>query len=48
MPLRDELAFTDDYLSIEVVRFGAEKLKVVKEIEPETLALLVPRCSCSH
>jgi two-component system, LytTR family, sensor kinase len=42
VPLRDELAFTDDYLSIEVVRFGAEKLKVVKEIEPETLALLVP------
>jgi two-component system LytT family sensor kinase len=40
--LRDELSFTDDYLGIEVVRFGAEKLKVVKEIDPETLQLLVP------
>src|SRR6185312_14384850 len=28
--LRDELSFTDDYLGIEVVRFGAEKLRVVK------------------
>ncbi len=40
--LRDELAFTDDYLAIEVVRFGTEKLKVVKEIEPETLDVQVP------
>jgi two-component system, LytTR family, sensor kinase len=39
---REELSFTDDYLSIEVVRFGSEKLKVVKEIDPETLELLVP------
>jgi two-component system LytT family sensor kinase len=42
VPLRDELSFTDDYLGIEVVRFGAEKLRVEKEIEPETLELLVP------
>jgi two-component system LytT family sensor kinase len=42
VPFREELSFTDDYLGIEVVRFGAEKLKVVKEIEPETLDLLVP------
>lgn len=41
VPLRDELAFTDDYLDIEVVRFG-EKLKVVKEIAPETLDVVVP------
>jgi two-component system LytT family sensor kinase len=41
VPLRDELAFTDDYLDIEVVRFG-EKLKVVKEIAPETLDIVVP------
>ncbi|MDE1178344.1 MAG: histidine kinase [Edaphobacter sp.] len=41
VPLRDELAFTDDYLDIEVVRFG-EKLKVVKEIAPETLDIQVP------
>jgi two-component system, LytTR family, sensor kinase len=40
--LRDELSFTDDYLSIEVVRFGAEKLKVVKEIDPATLEMPVP------
>jgi two-component system LytT family sensor kinase len=41
VPFRDELAFTDDYLDIEVVRFG-EKLKVVKEIAPETLDVVVP------
>lgn len=40
--LRDELNFTDDYLGIEVVRFGADKLKVVKEIDPATLDLQVP------
>ncbi|HVW76366.1 MAG TPA: histidine kinase [Alloacidobacterium sp.] len=40
--LRDELNFTDDYLGIEVVRFGADKLKVVKEIDPATLELPVP------
>ena len=42
MPFREELTFTDDYLGIEVVRFGAEKLRVVKEIDPATLELLVP------
>ena len=42
VPFREELTFTDDYLGIEVVRFGAEKLRVVKEIDPETLELLVP------
>jgi len=41
VPLREELEFTDDYLDIEVVRFGA-KLKVVKEIDPRTLEVLVP------
>jgi two-component system LytT family sensor kinase len=40
--LRDELSFTDDYLSIEVARFGADKLKVVKEIDPRTLEQPVP------
>jgi two-component system LytT family sensor kinase len=40
--LRDELNFTDDYLGIEVVRFGADKLKVVKQIDPATLDLPVP------
>jgi two-component system LytT family sensor kinase len=40
-PLREELAFIDDYLSIEVVRFG-EKLRIVKEIDPLTLDALIP------
>jgi two-component system LytT family sensor kinase len=41
VPFAEELAFTDDYLDIEVVRFG-EKLKVVKEISPDTLNVVVP------
>jgi len=41
VPFSDELAFTDDYLDIEVVRFG-EKLRVVKEIADETLPVVVP------
>jgi two-component system LytT family sensor kinase len=42
VPLSDELKFTDDYLDIEVVRFGKEKLRVEKQIDPRTLALMVP------
>ena len=42
VPLREELKFTDDYLAIEVVRFGAGKLRVEKEIDPRTLEVLVP------
>ncbi len=34
--LKDELDFVDDYLDIEVVRFGHDKLRIVKEIEPES------------
>jgi two-component system LytT family sensor kinase len=41
VPLGEELAFTDDYLDIEVVRFG-EKLRVVKEIATDTLEVEVP------
>lgn len=41
VPFEEELAFTDDYLSIEQVRFG-EKLRVVKEIAEETLQVVVP------
>jgi two-component system LytT family sensor kinase len=41
LPLREELQFTDDYLDIEVVRFG-NKLKVVKEIAEDTLDIVVP------
>lgn len=39
--LGEELSFVDDYLAIEMVRFQ-EKLRVVKEIDPATLELLVP------
>ena len=42
VPLREELSFTDDYLDIEVVRFGVEKLRVEKDIDPRTLEVLVP------
>ncbi len=41
VPLEEELQFTDDYLDIEVIRFG-DKLRVVKEISDEALALEVP------
>jgi two-component system, LytTR family, sensor kinase len=41
LPLSEELQFTDDYLDIEVVRFG-DKLKVVKEIAENTLHIVVP------
>ena len=41
VPLEEELTFTDDYLDIEVVRFG-DKLRVVKEIAEETLPIVVP------
>jgi two-component system LytT family sensor kinase len=42
VPFRDELANTEDYLSIEVARFGAEKLAVAREIDPATLEIPVP------
>jgi two-component system LytT family sensor kinase len=42
VPFREELNFTEDYLGIEVMRFGAEKLRVVKEIDPGTLEVPVP------
>jgi two-component system LytT family sensor kinase len=40
-PLREELSFIDDYLAIEMVRFG-DKLHFVKDTDPATLDLLVP------
>jgi two-component system LytT family sensor kinase len=40
-PLRDELEFVEDYLAIELVRFG-DKLRVERDIAPDTLDLLVP------
>ncbi len=40
-PLRDEFEFIDNYLDIEVVRFG-DKLRVVKELDPASLDVVVP------
>jgi two-component system LytT family sensor kinase len=42
VPLRDEISFIDDYLDIEVVRFGRDKLQIFKEIDDETLDAFVP------
>src|SRR5580658_11142809 len=42
VPLREELAFIDDYLDIEVIRFGRDKLQIFKEIDDETLETFVP------
>jgi two-component system LytT family sensor kinase len=42
VPLREEFEFLDDYLDIEVARFGRDKLKVVKELEPNSLDHMVP------
>ncbi len=40
--LGEELDFMDDYLNIEVVRFGNHKLQIVKEIDEGTLDMQVP------
>jgi two-component system LytT family sensor kinase len=42
VPLREEVEFIDNYLDIEVVRFGNDKLRVVKELAPESLDVMVP------
>ncbi len=42
VPLREELEFIDNYLDIEVVRFGRDKLQVMKELEPASLDVMVP------
>jgi two-component system LytT family sensor kinase len=39
--LREELEAIDEYLDIEVIRFGP-KLKVIKDIDPDTMNLIVP------
>ncbi|HUO13481.1 MAG TPA: histidine kinase [Verrucomicrobiae bacterium] len=41
-PLREELEFIDNYLDIEVVRFGRDKLRVVKDLDPMSLDVVVP------
>jgi two-component system LytT family sensor kinase len=40
-PLGEELSFIEDYLAIEMVRFG-DKLRFEKDVDPATLDLLVP------
>jgi two-component system, LytTR family, sensor kinase len=42
VPLREELQFIDDYLDIEVARFGKDNLEIVKEIDDEALEAFVP------
>lgn len=40
--LREELSFIDDYLDIEVARFGQDNLDIVKEIDEHTLETFIP------
>src|SRR5207248_2878316 len=42
VPLQDEIDFIDNYLDIEVVRFGRDKLQVVKELDAASLDAMVP------
>src|SRR6058998_76315 len=40
--LREELEFIDDYLDIEVARFGRDNLEIVKQIDDQTLETFIP------
>ncbi|HEY1677301.1 MAG TPA: histidine kinase [Candidatus Sulfotelmatobacter sp.] len=40
--LREEFEFVDHYLDIEVIRFGRDKLRVVREFDPASLEVVVP------
>jgi two-component system LytT family sensor kinase len=42
VPLQEELQFIDDYLDIEVARFGRDNLEIIKHLEEETLEAFVP------
>jgi len=42
VPLREELQFIDDYLDIEVARFGRENLDIVKHIDDAAMEAFVP------
>ncbi len=42
VPLREELDFIDDYLDIEVVRFGRDNLQIFKQVDEHTLEAFVP------
>jgi two-component system, LytTR family, sensor kinase len=40
--LREELQFIDDYLDIEVARFGKDNLDIVKQVEDSALEAFIP------
>src|SRR5246127_2596497 len=42
VPLKEELDFIDDYLEIEIARFGRDNLQFVKAIDEEALEAFVP------
>lgn len=42
VPLQQELSFIDAYLDIEVARFGADTLRIERDIDPRTLTVSVP------
>jgi two-component system LytT family sensor kinase len=42
VPLKEELGFIDDYLDIEVARFGRDALQIFKQVETQTLDAFVP------
>jgi two-component system LytT family sensor kinase len=42
VPLREELEFIDDYLDIEVARFGKDSLEIVQQIDYAALESFVP------
>ena len=42
VPLSSEIDFIDDYLSLEQARFGPERIRIEKEIDPRALDVPVP------
>ena len=40
--LQEELESIDDYLDIEVTRFGPDKLRIEKSVDPDTYSAVVP------
>jgi two-component system LytT family sensor kinase len=42
VPLEEELLYIDAYLDIEVARFGADKLRIVKNVDADARSALVP------
>jgi two-component system LytT family sensor kinase len=42
VPLKEELKFIDDYLDIEVARFGRDNLEIIKQIDDDALEAFVP------